>query len=90
MSKPAYLNSLHKKDLLKYYCPGTLLGRLATWLAPSAETPKEPYQNPILSPEDDPETIHIFTIASGHMYERLQKIMVLSVLRNTRRVSSLM
>ena len=37
-----------------------------------------------LSPEDDPDTIHIFTIASGHMYERLQKIMILSLLRNTR------
>ena len=37
-----------------------------------------------LSPEDDPHTIHIFTVASGHMYERLQKIMVLSVLRNTK------
>ena len=37
-----------------------------------------------LSPEDDPHTIHIFTVASGHMYERLQKIMILSVIRNTR------
>ena len=37
-----------------------------------------------LSPEDDPNTIHIFTVASGHMYERLQKIMILSVIRNTR------
>jgi len=37
-----------------------------------------------LSPEDDPNTIHIFTVASGHMYERLQKIMVLSMIRNTK------
>ena len=37
-----------------------------------------------LSPEDDPDTIHIFTVASGHMYERLQKIMVLSMIRNTK------
>ena len=37
-----------------------------------------------LSPEDDPNTIHIFSVASGHMYERLQKIMILSVTRNTR------
>lgn len=37
-----------------------------------------------LSPEDDPDTIHIFSVASGHMYERLQKIMILSVTRNTR------
>lgn len=33
------------------------------------------------SHNDDP--VHIFTIASGHMYERLQKIMILSVLKNT-------
>ena len=37
-----------------------------------------------LSPEDDPDTIHIFSVASGHMYERLQKIMILSVIRTTR------
>jgi Glucosyltransferase 24 len=28
--------------------------------------------------------VNIFSIASGHMYERLQKIMMLSVLRHTR------
>jgi UDP-glucose:glycoprotein glucosyltransferase len=28
--------------------------------------------------------INIFSIASGHMYERLQKIMMMSVLRHTR------
>ena len=37
--------------------------------------------------------MHVFTIASGHMYERLQKIMILSVTRNTKcvmvRMSSL-
>ena len=37
-----------------------------------------------LSPEDDPETIHVFTVASGHLYERLQKIMVLSALSQTK------
>ena len=36
------------------------------------------------TPEEDPDTIHIFSVASGHMYERLQKIMILSVIRNTR------
>jgi len=29
------------------------------------------------------EVVNIFTVASGHMYERLQKIMILSVLRHT-------
>lgn len=28
--------------------------------------------------------INIFSIASGHMYERLQKIMMLSVLKHTK------
>lgn len=31
------------------------------------------------------ETINIFSIASGHLYERFLKIMMLSVLKNTRR-----
>eukprot|EP00983_Pelagomonas_calceolata_P033047 1035608-Pelagomonas_calceolata.AAC.1 len=30
------------------------------------------------------EVINVFTVASGHMYERLQKIMVLSVIKNTK------
>ena len=33
------------------------------------------------------ERLHIFTVASGHMYERLQKIMILSVIRNTKCVN---
>jgi UDP-glucose:glycoprotein glucosyltransferase len=31
------------------------------------------------------DVINVFTIASGHMYERLQKIMFLSVVNNTKR-----
>ena len=62
-------------------------GPPASWksllgLAPKA--PAAPVRAQGLSPEEDPDTIHIFTVASGHMYERLQKIMVLSVLRHTR------
>ncbi|GLI71786.1 hypothetical protein VaNZ11_017131 [Volvox africanus] len=30
------------------------------------------------------DIINVFTVASGHMYERLQKIMILSVLRHTK------
>lgn len=30
------------------------------------------------------DVINIFSIASGHMYERLQKIMILSVLQHTK------
>ena len=36
------------------------------------------------APEDEDTRVHVFTIASGHMYERLQKIMILSVIRNTK------
>ena len=62
-------------------------GPPASWksllgLAPKA--PAAPVRAQGLSPEEDSDTIHIFTVASGHMYERLQKIMVLSVLRHTR------
>lgn len=31
------------------------------------------------------ETIHIFAVASGHLYERLMKIMVLSIIKRTDR-----
>ena len=30
------------------------------------------------------DRIHVFTVASGHMYERLQKIMILSVIKRTK------
>jgi UDP-glucose:glycoprotein glucosyltransferase len=36
------------------------------------------------SAAEDDDTIHVFTVASGHMYERLQKIMVLSALKRTK------
>ena len=32
----------------------------------------------------DPKTIHIFSLASGHLYERLQKIMMVSLLSHTK------
>ena len=35
--------------------------------------------------EDTRDVINVFTVASGHMYERLQKIMFLSVVKNTKR-----
>lgn len=67
---------------------GSLWGRVASWLAPGqapgAGQAVGTAGAPRLSAEDDPDAVHIFTIASGHMYERLQKIMILSVLRNTK------
>ena len=35
------------------------------------------------APGEDNSKIHIFSVASGHLYERFTKIMVLSVLKNT-------
>jgi hypothetical protein len=65
---------------------------VASWLAPGQQqlVPADGAATEArLSAEDDPDAVHIFTIASGHMYERLQKIMILSVLRNTRRAPTL-
>uniref|UniRef100_A0A1B0G8K0 UDP-glucose:glycoprotein glucosyltransferase n=1 Tax=Glossina morsitans morsitans TaxID=37546 RepID=A0A1B0G8K0_GLOMM len=38
----------------------------------------------ITSNEDDTETINIFSVASGHLYERLLRIMMLSLLKHTK------
>ncbi|KAK9830935.1 hypothetical protein WJX81_007880 [Elliptochloris bilobata] len=67
---------------------GSLWGRMTSWLAPGQAAAGVQADGgtgpPRLSAEEDPDAVHIFTIASGHMYERLQKIMILSVLRNTK------
>jgi UDP-glucose:glycoprotein glucosyltransferase len=64
-------------------------GKVSSWLAPggsagSGSGTRGAAGGRNVSAEDDPDAVHIFTVASGHMYERLQKIMVLSVLRNTK------
>lgn len=61
---------------------GSVWGKVSSWLSPGGKSRGEGAGG--LSAEDDPECIHIFTVASGHMYERLQKIMILSVLRTTK------
>ena len=55
---------------------------MSSWLGKSPAAQMAAGAN--LTAEEDPECIHIFTVASGLMYERLQKIMVLSVLRSTK------
>jgi len=40
-------------------------------------------RDPVLLPRSG-DTIHVFSLASGHLYERFLKIMMLSVLRSTR------
>jgi UDP-glucose:glycoprotein glucosyltransferase len=58
----------------------TLWGRAKSLLraAPAASSV------PALPAGEDNSKIHIFSVASGHLYERFLKIMVLSVLRTTR------
>lgn len=43
---------------------------------------KNPAADGVISGGGDDNVINVFTVASGHMYERLQKIMILSVLRH--------
>ena len=63
-------------------CAGGMWGKMSSWLGKSPASGAAAGAN--LTAEEDPECIHIFTVASGLMYERLQKIMVLSVLRSTK------
>jgi hypothetical protein len=63
---------------------GSVLGKLSSWLAPQSGKGQQQSSGKKLSAEEDPDCIHIFTVASGLMYERLQKIMILSVLRTTK------
>lgn len=51
-----------------------LLDKVSSWLRPGDQV------------AEGKEPLNIFTIASGHMYERLQKIMILSVIKNTKYV----
>ncbi|KAF8062716.1 hypothetical protein HT031_004046 [Scenedesmus sp. PABB004] len=62
-------------------------GREAESLLPAAPAPgaaafDAPDSSAAAVPSGD--VINIFTVASGHMYERLQKIMILSVIKNTK------
>lgn len=52
-------------------------GKEAESLLPAADAP-------VVFKKKKYDTINVFTVASGHMYERLQKIMILSVIKNTK------
>lgn len=78
------------KFMTHIYPVGGMLKGVKSWFGSNKETKASgKTMAKKLSPEDDPDTIHIFTIASGHMYERLQKIMILSLIRNTKSVKLL-
>ena len=49
-------------------------------------TPLSALTGTLAASEDDTanSTLNVFTVASGHMHERLQKIMILSVIKNTK------
>ncbi|XP_078173674.1 EMS-MUTAGENIZED BRI1 SUPPRESSOR 1 [Carex rostrata] len=46
---------------------------------------KKQHETPVEKGARHGETINIFSVASGHLYERFLKIMILSVLKNTQR-----
>ena len=85
-------HAISQPFVLHHHAGASLLGKVSSWLVPSSSSSSSAARTggggwaagSNLSAEDDPEAIHIFTVASGHMYERLQKIMVLSVLRTTK------
>ncbi|KAI5067704.1 hypothetical protein GOP47_0018232 [Adiantum capillus-veneris] len=60
-----------------------LLKWAADFLGGSKPPPQNPSQGKLMARTGEP--INIFSIASGHLYERFLKIMMLSVLKNTRR-----
>jgi len=62
------------EDVLDAPKPPTMLQKLASKATAPAPSPAA----------DDDDTIHVFTVASGHMYERLQKIMILSAIKRTK------
>lgn len=53
------------------------VGKESELLLPAADAP-------VVAKKKQYDTINVFTVASGHMYERLQKIMILSVIKNTK------
>ncbi|KAG2424815.1 hypothetical protein HXX76_014236 [Chlamydomonas incerta] len=60
--------------------PGSLLGRVSDMIMGKGGKDAAAAKKPL--PGGD--VINVFTVASGHMYERLQKIMILSVVRHTK------
>jgi UDP-glucose:glycoprotein glucosyltransferase len=66
-----------EEDVLDAPAPAaaSLWGKLGGALSRAPAPPAAP------APRGADEVIHVFTVASGHMYERLQKIMVLSAVK---------
>ena len=63
---------------------GSLWVRAKGWLGAGGSASASAGDNALATAGEDNSKIHIFSVASGHLYERFLKIMVLSVLRHTR------
>jgi UDP-glucose:glycoprotein glucosyltransferase len=59
-------------------------GKESESLLPAADAVSTDSKAAAKKKKKDYGTINVFTVASGHMYERLQKIMILSVIKNTK------
>lgn len=61
----------------------SLWGSLSSWTSGS-DTKKPNSYTELSEAQKDSERLNIFSLASGHLYERLLRIMMLSVLKNTK------
>jgi UDP-glucose:glycoprotein glucosyltransferase len=62
-----------------------MFGMFFSWF--DSEEPEEPEEvetKEVRAVASEEETVHIFSVASGHLYEKLLQIMMVSVLRNTK------
>ena len=63
---------------------GRIWSAMNNFIRPKKSTP---LPSPTITHETNPDdsTVHVFSLATGHLYERFLKIMVLSVTSNTKR-----
>jgi len=58
---------------------GSVWSSLSNWFSGDSATAEQ-----AVTDKSGEDTIHVFSLASGHLYERFLKIMMLSVVRNTK------
>eukprot|EP01053_Blabericola_migrator_P005254 Blabericola_migrator_1__5253@NODE_26_length_20894_cov_127_933788_g23_i0_p1_GENE_NODE_26_length_20894_cov_127_933788_g23_i0NODE_26_length_20894_cov_127_933788_g23_i0_p1_ORF_typecomplete_len1638_score310_90Glyco_transf_24/PF18404_1/1_1e125Glyco_transf_8/PF01501_20/3_8e18UDPg_GGTase/PF06427_11/0_052_NODE_26_length_20894_cov_127_933788_g23_i0879413707 len=71
-----------KKDDSETGLPGAIKS-LMSWFPGGSKSSQITEVQELESKEWDADTVHIFSLASGHLYERLLRIMALSVRKNT-------
>ena len=57
-------------------------GSMGSWLFGGGDDDSAAAKDAVAAADTD-DTIHIFSVASGHLYERFLRIMMLSVRKNT-------